>query len=406
MKIKLFYNKSLLKYLFTLGQLCYNRLMSKGLKLFLINVGVIMGVVCLIIAYVFTATFVAVNKNVDMQLKRLDDLRELYQSDDFKPVNEANFCDFDLAMALENDVKLIDLQFLATHNSYKKEKTGLEKFYSKFSKDLREGDYYFESLTDQLNAGIRSFEYDLFYSKQKSNVSFHSFHIGYVDMSSNAFDFSTCLEELDLWSQNNPNHLPVTVILELKESGEAYPFKTITEGQLSDLDKLLKDKIKNLYTPSQAMKGYTSLNEMRANDASPSLKETMGKVLFILHPGKLTKDYVGLDETLRTQAMFPSAYFWWEKDVGASSFVIINNHGAEEGSTDENGGRKNKYFFRIMLESGACPSPDTDQILSAIATGATICSTNRPPRLHDTEEYNSIYFAPDNKTVRLVEDYV
>ncbi|MDE5601488.1 MAG: hypothetical protein K2J16_03215, partial [Clostridia bacterium] len=361
--------------------------MSKGVRTVLIIFGVIVGAFCLILVSFFASTFAAVNKSVDVQHKRLESLRDSYQSGNFKAVDESDFCNFDISKALDKDIKLIDLQFLATHNSYKKEKTGLEKFYAKFSKGLREGNYHFESLTDQLNVGIRSFEYDLFYRRQKSGVSFHSFHIGYADMSSNAFDFSACLEELDLWSQNNPNHLPITVILELKENGGAYPYKTITKNQLSDLDELLKDKIKNLYTPSKAMKGYSDLNEMRANEDSPSLKETIGKVLFILHPSKLTKDYIALDESLKTQAMFPSAYFWWDKDVGASSFVIINNHGVGEGSIDENGGRKNKYLFRIMLDSEARPMPDKDEVLMAIATGATICSTNRPPRLTDTEYY-------------------
>ncbi|MDE6060806.1 MAG: hypothetical protein K2G31_04990, partial [Clostridia bacterium] len=347
--------------------------MSKGLRTFLIISGVIVGVFCVILVSFFAATFAAVNESVEAQQKRVEQLRASYQSGNFTAVNESDFCDFDLTEALEKDVKLIDLQFLATHNSYKKEKTGLEKFYAKFSKGLREGNYYYESLTDQLNAGIRSFEYDLFYRRQKSDVSFHSFHIGYADMSSNAFDFSVCLEELDLWSQNNPNHLPITVIIELKERGGAYPYQTISKNQLSDLDELIKDKIKNLYTPSQAMNGYINLNEMRANGASPSLKETMGKVLFILHPGKLTKDYVALDESMKTQAMFPSAYFWWDRDVDiVNSFVIINNHGAGEGSIDENGGRKDSYLFRIMLDTEAYPSPSADEVLRAIATGATI----------------------------------
>lgn len=380
--------------------------MTKGAKVILMFSVAVVATFCIILVSFFVANFATVNKNIELQHKRLEYLRTSYESGDFTPVNESDFCDFDLSKAIEKDVKLIDLQFLATHNSYKKEKSTLEKFYSKFSKSLSEGNYYFESLTDQLNAGIRSFEYDLFYRQQKTGVSFHSFHIGYADMSSNAFDFSACLEELDLWSQNNPNHLPITVILELKETGDAYPYKTITKQQLTNLDELIKDKIKNLFTPSQAIKGYGDLNEMRAYEASPALKETMGKILFILHPGKLTKDYVALDESFKTQAMFPSAYFWWDKDVGAHSFVIINNHGIYEDSIEENGGREHKYLFRIMLDSDGSPMPDEDTVLKSIATGATICSTNMPPRLNGAEQYIGIRFAPYNRTVRLVEDVV
>lgn len=378
--------------------------LSRPFKVALLIAGVFVAIAGIFLIAIFSTVFADVNRSVKQQSERLEGLKAMYSEGGFTRVNEQNFCDFDLNLALQNDLKLIDLQFLGTHNSYKKEKSALEKMFAAFSKDLRQGNYAFETPTDQLNAGIRSFEFDLFCRQRKNGVTFHSFHIGYADMSSNAFDFKTCLEEINLWSVNNPNHLPITIILELKEKGGAYPYSTIERQHLADLDKLIKAEMSTLYTPAQAFEGYDNLNEMRACWDSPSLKETMGKVLFILHPTKLMQDYISLDTSFCTQAMFPAAYFWWDKAVGLNSFVIINNHGAAEGSIDENGGRKNGYLFRIMLEDSINGNAMSQQIESAIATGATICSTNLPPLLKPKDGYISVSFAENGKTVRLVSD--
>lgn len=377
--------------------------MSKRVKAILITAIVIVGVAAIFLIAIFGATFANINSCISEQHKRLENLRALYENGTFSRVDEHKFCDFDLDKAVNGDIKLVDVQFLGTHNSYKREKSPLEKFYGKFSRDLAEGNYAFETPTDQLNAGIRSMEFDLYCKTDKDRVTFHSFHIGYADMSSNAFDFAACLDEINLWSVNNPNHLPVTVIIELKERGEMFPYKTVGKEQLGQLDALIKDRISNLYTPSQAFAGYENLNEMRAYDDSPTLKETMGKVLFILHRGEQTENYIRMDETYQMQSMFPSGYFWFDNVVGKHQFVIINNHGYYEGTIEECGGRKNGYFFRIMLDSVTTAKPSMDDVLGAIATGANICSTNRPPRLSVFEGYESVYFAPDGKTVKLVD---
>lgn len=379
----------------------YNFRVKKGAKILLISIISIIFAVAVVMVSFVGAIFSNVDKCTKEQYKRLNMLNKTYVSGEYEPVCEQNFCDFDLQNAIDGGAKLIDLQFLATHNSYKKEKSNTEKLFSKFSKELERGNYGFENITDQLNVGIRSFEFDIFCRRKRNGVNFHSFHIGGLDMSSNAFDFSACLEEINLWSTSNPNHLPITIIIELKERGGMYPYVPVETRDIQEFDALLKDKINNLYTPVQAFEGYENLNEMRAVKDSPSLAETMGKVMFILHRGNLTEDYIKLDEEYKSQAMFPSCFYWWDKIVGKHQFVIINNHGYFEQSTEENGGRKHGYLFRIMLDGESHGIPNQETINQAILTGATICSTNRPPRKNSADDYSSITFAPNGKTVRL-----
>ncbi len=378
--------------------------MNKRIKIALITCGIILGVFAIVASGIFGATFANVEKCIRDQRQRISDLKAQYSSGDFININEQSFCDFNIEAALQNDVKLVDVQFLGTHNSYKKEKSTLEKFYSKLSADLAEGNYDFETPTEQLNAGVRSMEFDLFGKKNRSGVTFHSFHIGYADMSSTSFDFAMCLEELDLWSLNHPDHLPITIILEPKERGGAFPYLPIKDEWLDDLDALIKSKITNLFTPSQAFEGYKNINEMRASKDSPTLKETMGKIIFILHPSSFSETYIDLDRTYKTQAMFPSGYFWWDKTVAEQQFVIINNHGYYNKDIDECGGRINEYLVRIMLDNGVSDIPDKELVQKMLtATNATICSTNHPPRIHPKKGYENIYFAKENKTVKLID---
>lgn len=89
------------------------------------------------------AIFPNVDKCTKGQYKRLNVLNKTYVSGEYEPVCEQNFCDFELQYAIDKGAKLIDLQFLATHNSYKKEKSNTEKLFSKFSKELERGNYGF-----------------------------------------------------------------------------------------------------------------------------------------------------------------------------------------------------------------------------------------------------------------------
>ena len=41
-------------------------------------------------------------------------------------------------------------------------------------------------------------------------------HNSFVDNASSAYDFSKALKELKMWSDNNPGHIPVYIIIEPK----------------------------------------------------------------------------------------------------------------------------------------------------------------------------------------------
>lgn len=56
--------------------------------------------------------------------------------------------------------------------------------FAEIATPLKEGNYSYETLTRQLNAGIRSLEPDLFYHKSHGKTKFNCFHIGGLDMTS------------------------------------------------------------------------------------------------------------------------------------------------------------------------------------------------------------------------------
>ena len=63
---------------------------------------------------------------------------------------------------------------------------------------------------------------------------------------------------------------------------------------------------------------------MRDADGWKPLKDMLGKVVVVLHESTLAKDYIKLDETMRTQAMFPSVLYK-DRDIAQAGFILENN---------------------------------------------------------------------------------
>lgn len=360
----------------------------------------LIGVAFCVFTAFMAATYIHIGIVKADQVKRLDALKAEYASGERAAVDERAFCDFDIDDAIENGALLTDLQVIGTHNSYKMPKTPLENFYSNLESSLRTNDYSYPSPTDQLDMGIRSLEFDLFCSGYGEALKFNCFHIGFLDMSSYAFDFALLLEELDLWSVNNPGHLPVTVLIEVKESGAVMlPYRTMSADSLEALDRLIRDKVSTLYSPHDAQKGYSSLNDMRASGDVPTLEETLGKIIFVLHPGDRTQDYVTNCYPSADAAVFPASGVWWESAIGDQKFVIVNSNGFMGRGLDNIGGHRDNFFTRVLVKS-ASSEFRRSMLARAISQGANIISTNCPPGIGLPDD-EAVCFE-GGKTARLI----
>ena len=303
--------------------------------------------------------------------------------------DDSRWFDGELSDALAQGMKFNELRCIATHNSYQNESVPeLKWWYGLVSKltfgavPANGGDFQSASLARQLSSGIRSLELDVEVMREKGGLSFVCLHSPVLDMTTHSYDFALALREIKLWSDAHPAHLPITLIVEPKVA--MLPLENMDAFTLENaktLDKLLREALgDSLLTPKDMLRGYDSFSAMRAADDWCRVDAMQGKVLVLLHDTLITKLYIGQDQSLRTQAMFPMVR---PADAGKpyAAFLIVNDPEKAETQTAELIG-EGKFIVRTRSDSFG--KPEEEKRLAALQSGAQILSTDYPPMPGET----------------------
>ena len=310
-------------------------------------------------------------------------LEEAYGQPGYAPPTEAAMTGFDVDAAVSDGMRLNEIRFIGTHNSYKAYNPHAEKLMQRLIAPLgfaerREWSYSFEPLSQQFDKGIRSIELDVMREKD----GFRCAHIPVVDYASNCPDFSLALREIALWSDHHPGHLPITILIEPKPTvllgGKL--FHSFNLDDVLALDDLVADVLgERLYIPADMLGDYENFVQMRAADGYPGLSELLGKIIVIYHYNRRTTEaYAAHDPTMRSQKMFPSVGAWIvyyneDGDVNKDYACFV----LDWSNMEENTG-KNNMLVRIRTDS--YPWRDAEWEAEAMASGAFILSTDFPPR--------------------------
>ena len=339
-------------------------------------------------------------QDIEEQKQRIAQLEQDYKNGNFPKFNEENFIDGDI-----NSAKFNELSFVATHNSYQTESTeAFREIFSNLS-DLtfglvsnKTGGLNSQTLTEQFNCGIRSIELDIETVIENGKTSFRCMHSPVIDMTTSCYDFELALKEITMWSDNHPNHLPITIIIEPKKV--FVPMEGMRLFSLKNanaLDSLLRSALGDkLFTPSDMLRNYDSFAQMRANDDWCKVSEMRGKVLVLLHDTTVTDKYIAQDESIKSQAMFPMLRYK-DKDDSYASFLLINKP-AEALEHSKDIIKDGKFIVRTQVDSYTSVSREKRE--QAFESGAQILSTDYPVRtdLKDGDYYVS--FDAD-KTVKV-----
>lgn len=341
----------------------------------------------LVVAFVsiFPASLERLEDDIAFQQERIAQLEQAYAKGEMPKINENDIFAGDLAAELENGIKFNEMSFLGTHNSYQtealKETKKLHQSLSALSLGIYDAErieFKSETLTEQLNCGLRSFEMDIETFDRDGEISFTCMHSPYFEMTTSCYDFSLALKEIAMWSDNNPNHLPITIIIEPKET--FLPLEDMTYFNLDyalSLDGTLRECLgEKLFTPADMLRDYSSFGDMRAADDWCEVKDMLGKVVILLHECNVTESYISVDSSIKTQAMFPMLR---EDDIDRScASIILCNKPAEliEVSEDIIDNKK------IMVRTRADKFGDVSEVKreQAFASGANIISTDYPVR--------------------------
>ena len=327
--------------------------------------------------------------NILYQEKHLEYLKTEYYTDSYIPCDEQKLADFNVTEVYSDGTKLNELAVIGTHNSYQLltyfTKRALHSIleYATSKGKYDKYDFEMDTLTQQLQNGVRKLEIDI-ETVDDGEVSFIVTHDPITDSVTSCYDFAKALEEIALWSDNNPGHLPIYLLIEPK--GEVPSIKNMKNFSLKyalEFDNVLRNVLGDrLLTPEIAMGEYASLEDMREADGWPTLKDCAGKIIVLLHPCNVTDEYINVDSSIKSQAMFPVLNSD-EADTSYGSYVLVNDPVAaceyREFADEKN--------LIVRTRADDYPSFSNERYAATDKSGAQIVTTDYPPRTVREEQH-------------------
>lgn len=273
-------------------------------------------------------------------------------------------------------------------------------------------DYIHPPIEAQLRAGARSLELDLFpdpegglyadplpYRELRARgvtdlAPFHGaelrepglkvFHMADVDFRSSCPRFRDCLRILRAWSDANPGHAPLFILLEPKSGGldQAIPGATrvapwdaaaFAEVDRSILEIIGRDR---LVTPDDVRGRHRTLEAAARAGAWPRLAEARGRMLFLfIVPGRnfeAFRPYFAGAPSLEGRAAFVQG----EPGMAHAAFVMVDNALARPARIGELVRQGYLVRSRADIDTGEARANDTTRRDATIASGAQIIHTD------------------------------
>jgi hypothetical protein len=306
-------------------------------------------------------------------------------------------------------VRLNEVQVIGTHNSYHVQPTpDVFEALLRVSSDFLAWEYTHRPLRKQFaKQGIRQIELDVYadsegglYSSRAGMLvlmrdpasgiakldepGFKVLHVQDLDFETRCYTFIDCLKDVKRWSDANPKHLPIMIMVEAKDDEIPDPLllgfvvpELIGAAEFRALDAEIlsvfpRDQI---ITPDDVRNGAETLEDAVLAGGWPTLKQARGRVLFSLdNAGDKRTAYMDGNLSLEDRLLFTNS-LPGEPDA---AFVKVNDPlGDEELIPDlvESG-----YIVRTRADGDTdqARSGDTTQRDAAIASGAQYVSTDYP----------------------------
>ena len=309
---------------------------------------------------------------------------------------------------LDRELRLNDIQVLGTHNSYhlQGEAPVFDALHA-FDAALAEGlEYSHAQLDEQLDEqGIRQLEIDVYGDPDGGRYAtpagasfvgidapadsallepgFKVFHIQDIDYRSTCPTLMACLTIVRDWSVAHPGHVPMFVMIEVKDSaipdpglGFVVPPPT-TPADFDALDAEIRSVFDadHLITPDDVRGEHDSLEEAVLTDGWPTLADSRGKLLFgLVNSGPLLDLYVEGHAALAGRVLFTTS----AAGTPEAAFMRI-----EESIENEARIRQavlDGYIVRARtdVDTAQARTGDTTMRDAALRSGAQFISTDYP----------------------------
>lgn len=308
------------------------------------------------------------------------------------------------------DVKMNQVQYLGTHNSYHiAPRPDVFEALLAFIPDVAPTlQYTHVPLTEQFTEqGIRQIELDVFddpdgglYAERKALSIFNEptasgipqldapglkvIHVQEIDYRTTCYTFVSCLEEVKAWSDDNPNHLPITILVEAKDEaipdplnlGFAVPLP-FEAAALNRVDEEVRSVFSDdrLITPDDVRGDAVTLEQAVLTNGWPPLSWARGRIMFALDNGGNIRDqYVDGYPSLTGRVMFTDS----PSGTAEAAFMKKNNPLASPGEIADLVAQG--YIVRTRADADTTQSRENDSTRAeaALSSGAQFISTDYP----------------------------
>ncbi|HEY9049876.1 MAG TPA: phosphatidylinositol-specific phospholipase C1-like protein [Ohtaekwangia sp.] len=252
----------------------------------------------------------------------------------------------------KHETRLNEIQFIGSHNSYKQAiDTAFFKLLLAKDSNVLGLDYHHLPLSEQLELGLRGLEIDvshdptggryqnpqgIAWAKQAgiilpphdtahilSQPGMKVLHVSDIDFRSSCLTFKNCLTEIKNWSDAHPDHTPILITINTKDSGLDRPDATkvlpFTAPVLDSLDAEVLSVLpeSKLITPALVQGEAPTLREAILKNGWPTLDAVKGRIMFILDsPERIVNTYIANG---KDRPMFVSVP---ETDPHAAFFIL------------------------------------------------------------------------------------
>ena len=331
----------------------------------------------------------------------------------------------------DNNVRMNQIQVIGSHNSYHAGIAPSEsKLLSENNPKLYQAfDYRHRPLDQQLNSGIRQIELDIYadtkgglyaHPNGPTNVAaaglpadpdfdpqglmskpgFKVMHVQDFDYRSTCQPFVACLQIVRTWSKAHPQHVPIYILLETKQSDlppqyHATPTEKFTSATFDALDAEIRSVFssKEIITPDEVRGKHKTLEEAVLQNQWPTLKKARGKVVFLMDQRPVGPVYLEGHDGLHGRIIFtnavpgqPDCAFTEENDGTQETIAALVRKG---------------YLVRTRTDADTkeARTGDTTRRDTAFSSGAQLLSTDYPSSEPSTWTSYSVSL-PDNAIAR------
>jgi hypothetical protein len=308
-----------------------------------------------------------------------------------------------------------DVQVVGSHNSFKARIPAavMAKIRAAGPRMAEGLDYYHLPLTQQLDAGVRQLEIDIFadpmgarYASPKGEAlakaagettgfdhaamlkpGFKVFHIPDIDYLSTCVTLVRCLGEIDRWSRAHPEHLPIMITINAADTpsgrpGISNPIPLDDPRLLDALDGEIRSVLpgRRLITPDEVRGTVPTLRDAVRQRGWPTLAAARGRIYVLFDVRSAVSDvYRTGHAALAGRAMFG----WYPEDQPEAAIEIVQDPLVEANRIRRL--VRDGYIVRTRTDANTVEARHNDRTKAdaAMDSGAQAVSTDYYPGAPD-----------------------